>query len=84
MACISKLRKDMNNPACIDLDSSLVFKRLGGLVGRAIPGVGWAITASDAWEFRDEIGTGVKAVSTGAGYYYNLRANPETGWMYAK
>ncbi|WP_168187460.1 DUF6443 domain-containing protein [Pedobacter sp. G11] len=62
----------------------LVFKRLGGLVGRAIPGVGWAITASDAWEFRNEIGAGAKAFSAGAGDYYKLRANPETGWMYAK
>lgn len=57
---------------------------VGRLIGRFVPYVGWTATAYDAWENRSEIGQAAAGFSMGAGYYYNLRANPETGWMYVK
>ncbi|MDR6734844.1 DUF6443 domain-containing protein [Sphingobacterium sp. 2149] len=64
--------------------ASLIFKRLGGLLGRAIPVAGWAITSTDLWEFRKEIAAGAKAFSMGGGDYYKLQADPKNGWMYIK
>ncbi|RZK39950.1 MAG: hypothetical protein EOO90_16940 [Pedobacter sp.] len=64
--------------------SSLVFRRLGGLIGKAVPGVGWALTASDAWEYRTEIGEFAEGWNVGAARYYELRSNPSTFYMYAK
>lgn len=57
---------------------------LGRFLGRLVPYVGGAIMAKDAWDNREAIGAGFKAFSMGAGDYYNLRSNPETGWMYVK
>ncbi|WP_333575991.1 DUF6443 domain-containing protein [Sphingobacterium sp.] len=64
--------------------ASLIFKRLGGLLGRTIPVAGWAITSTDLWEFRKEIAAGAKAFSMGGGDYYKLQADPKNGWMYIK
>ncbi len=58
--------------------ASSFFKRLGGLIGRTVPGVSWTLTASDAWEYRAEIGEFMEGWSAGAARYYELRSNPNT------
>jgi len=47
---------------------------LGRFIGRRIiPGVGCILTAIDAWDYREEIGIGVKSWMLGAKEYYEIQ-----------